>query len=161
MPGLSKKWLNRWWISGVEVTATATEINSVADLSGNYVDLSDTNATITAANSGKTHMIANVAADRTFTLPTGVAGMEYTFVPQNLAAADGHDWIFATTEVMVGGVVFLDTANAISSVGSDGSDDNALQVNVPNAGTRVTFKFDGTNWRVTGQVVAAAAPVFS
>jgi hypothetical protein len=135
--------------------------------SGGVVALSDADAAITAANSSKIHVIANVSADRTFTLPTPADGLVYEFVPK-LAAADGHDWIFDTgsdTNYFVGGVLHEDSdANAAGDevvlVAPDGNSNSVLQVNLPEPGTRILFVCDGTLWTISGIVVSATAPTF-
>lgn len=130
------------------------------------VDVTDANATILAADSGKTFTVANVSADRTFTLPAVEDGLEYTFVAE-VGAADGHDWIFvanATADLMKGGVLAIDTDAApavASAVVADQSNDDQLQVNLPQGGTWVRFTCDGTYWIVSGTVLSTAAPVFS
>lgn len=154
-------------IDETEVTATAAEINAAADVSGRYVAVANENTSISAANSGKTHVIANVSADRTFTLPTASAGLEYTFVAE-VGAADGHDWIFvaaSTSNLFKGGVWFLDTdagpPTTTANVVADQSDDDQLQVNLPQGGTWIHMICDGTYWIVSGMVASTAAPVFS
>lgn len=130
------------------------------------VSLTDANATILAANSGKVHTIANVSADRTFTLPAVAAGLRYKFVAE-VGAADGHDWIFvaaATANLFKGGLLVIDTDAApalASAVVADQSDDDQLQVNLPQGGTAIEMYCDGTYWIVSGVVMATAVPVFS
>lgn len=131
------------------------------------VSLGDANATILATNSGKTHLIANVSADRTFTLPAVAAGLRYKFVAE-VGAADGHDWIFvaaATANLFKGGLLFLDAdagpPTTTDNVVADQSDDDQLQVNLPEGGTAIEMYCDGTYWIVSGVVVSATAPVFS
>lgn len=145
-------------------------VEGAIDASGGIagsISLADANATISAANSGKVHTIANVSADRTFTLPAAAAGLYYKFVAE-VSAADGHDWIFiaaATADLFKGGLVFLDadagppTTTAV--VLADQSDDDQLQVNLPQGGTVIEMVCDGTYWIVSGYVVSATAPVFS
>jgi hypothetical protein len=142
-------------------------ITATGGLAGNTVSLADANATISAANSGKVHTIANVSADRTFTLPSAAAGLVYRFVAE-VGAADGHDWIFATAataELFKGGLVHLDTdagpPTTTASVLADQSNDDALQVNLPAGGTVIDMVSDGAFWIVSGYVVSATAPVFS
>lgn len=155
-------------IGGTAVGATAAEINAAADVSARRVAVADANYQMLVANSGKPHLVANVSADRTFTFPTESDGLEYEFIAQ-VAAADGHDWIFDTgsdTNFFLGGVLFVDTdagpaAAEVSVVGSDLNSNSKLQINLPNAGTRVKFVCDGTNWTVTGIVVSATAPAFA
>lgn len=134
--------------------------------SGRTVALSDANASILAANSGKVHTIANVSADRTFTLPAVAAGLNYRFVAE-VGSADGHDWIFvanSTADLFKGGVLMVDTdagPATVAAVVADQSDDDQLQVNLPQGGTVVDMYCDGTYWIVSGTVVSTAAAVFS
>lgn len=132
------------------------------------VELTDANASILPANSGRPHLIPNVTADRTFTLPAvaDAVGCMFSFIAE-VGAADGHDWIFATAaadELYAGGVLSVDTdagPATVAAVVADQSDDNALQVNLPQGGTRVDMYCDGAQWVVSGTVVSAAAPAFS
>lgn len=130
------------------------------------INLADADATISAANSGKTHSIANVSADRTFTLPPVEDGLEYTFVAE-VGSADGHDWIFAgntTADLFKGGVLMVDTdagPATVAAVVSDQTDDDQFQVNLPQGGTWVHMHCDGTYWIVSGVVLSATAAAFS
>ncbi len=133
---------------------------------GEPIAIGDANYTILAANSGKVHTIANVSADRTFTLPAVSRGLTYKFVAE-VGAADGHDWIFiaaATANLFKGGVLAIDTDAApavASAVVADQSDDDQLQVNLPQGGTAIEMYCDGTYWIVSGVVLSTAVPVFS
>lgn len=135
-------------------------------LDDRHVAIADENTTILAANSGKVHTVANVTADRTFTLPTAAAGLDYTFVAE-VGAADGHDWIFAaasTADLFKGGVLMVDTdagPATVAAVVADQSNDDQFQVNVPQGGTCVRMVCDGTYWVVSGTVMSTAAAVFS
>jgi len=130
------------------------------------VSLGDANASILAANSGKAHLIANVSADRTFTLPAVAAGLRYKFVAE-VGAADGHDWIFvaaATADLFKGGLLMVDTdagPATAAAVVADQSDDDQLQVNLPQGGTVIEMYCDGTYWIVSGVVLSTAAAAFS
>lgn len=131
------------------------------------VSVGNENTTILATNSGKVHVIANVSADRTFTLPPVARGLNYKFVAE-VGAADGHDWIFAaaaTANLFKGGVWFLDTdagpPTTVAAVVADQSDDDQLQVNLPQGGTVIEMYCDGTYWIVCGMVASTAAPAFS
>lgn len=148
---------------GLTVEGAITATGGVAG----GVALGDANASILAANSGKIHTIANVSADRTFTLPAVAAGLNYRFVAE-VGAADGHDWIFvaaATANLFKGGLIHLDTdagpPTTTDNVVADQSDDDQLQVNLPEGGTVIDMYCDGTYWIVSGMVASAAAPVFS
>lgn len=133
---------------------------------GPAISVPNANTTILAADSGKVHTIANVSADRTFTLPPVAVGLNYKFVAE-VGAADGHDWIFvaaATADLFKGGVLAIDTDAApalASAVVADQSDDDQLQVNLPQGGTAIEMYCDGTYWIVSGVVLATAVPVFS
>lgn len=129
------------------------------------VSLTDANATITnAANSGVLNIVADVTADRTYTLPTPVAGSSFTFIYGG-GAADGHDAIFTTGSDLlyfVGGVTFHDTDDgAVSVVFSDGNSNSKLQVNVPAAMTVTFVGTSATTYQVYGTVVGATAPAFA
>lgn len=132
------------------------------------VTVSDADTTILATDSGKPHLVSNVSADRTITLPAPAEGLEYEFIA-NAVVADGHDWIFTTgsnTNYFTGGIVHLDTdsdaaGDEIVSVRPDGNSNSVLQINLPDVSTRVRFVCDGTLWNVSGIAVSATAPAFS
>ncbi|MEA1998248.1 MAG: hypothetical protein U9N61_02830 [Euryarchaeota archaeon] len=155
-------------IDGTEVTATATEINATADVSGRLVDIGDANTSLSASNSGKPHMIANVSADRTFTLPDVATGLDFELIA-DAVVADGHDWIIDTgadANYFTGGVVHLDTdagagGDEIVPIQPDGNSNSILQINLPDVATRIRFICDGTLWNLSGMVVSATAPAFS
>lgn len=131
-----------------------------------HVGLTDANATILESNSGKIHTIANVSADRTFTLPAVKVGLYYRFVAE-VGAADGHDWIFAannTADLFKGGVLMVDTDAApatVAAVVADQSNDDQFQVNLPQGGTVIDMYCDGTYWVVSGVVMSTTAAAFS
>lgn len=133
---------------------------------GSVITVPDANTTILAADSGKVHIIANVSADRTFTLPAAAAGLRYKFVA-SVGAADGHDWIFATaatSSLFYGGVLMVDTdagPATVAAVVGDQSNDDAFQVNLPQGGTTIEMVSDGTHWYVSGVVLSTAAAAFS
>ncbi len=142
-------------------------VNGVRHDTG-IVSVPDANTTILAADSGKPHLVANVSADRTFTLPSAAAGLVFEFTA-TVGAADGHDWIITTgsdTNYFVGAVVHLDedagsAADEIVRVAPDGNSNSKLQINLPGGGTRVRFICDGTLWCVDGFAVSATAPTFA
>jgi hypothetical protein len=113
-------------------------------------------------NSGIIHMIPNLTADTTFTLPTPKVGLYYEFWYAG-AAADAQDWLFNTgsdTYFFKGGVAHLDEDAAdaeVASVYSDGNSNSKLTVLTPASGTVVKLFCDGTNWYVNGFVVSASA----
>lgn len=132
------------------------------------VTLTDANASLSAANSGKPHLVDNVSADRTFSLPTAADGLDFTLIAK-VGAADGHDWIIdagSDTNFFLGAVTHLDTdadaaGDEIVNVSPDGDSNSILQVNLPQGGTELRFVCDGTNWVVSGVVVSTTVPAFS
>ncbi len=150
------------------ITATAAELNAAADVSGRIVSVTDADTAISASNSGKPHLVANVSADRTFTLPTAASGLDFEFIA-TVVAADGHDWLIDTgsdTNYFLGSIVHMDTdadaaGDEIVVVAPDGNSNSILQINVPEGGTRVRVTCDGTNWVVSGVAVSATAPSFA
>ena len=124
--------------------------------------------TVLKKNSGKVHLVPDLTADCTFTLPAVEDGLAYEFWYAG-AAADAQDWIInaaATTELFKGGVVHLDSdagsaGDEVVPVYADATDDDTLTVLVPDGGTIVKLVSDGTYWYASGSVVAATAPAFS
>lgn len=147
----------------VRITGNLTVDGGTA---GSQITLPDANTTILASNSGKVHTIVNVSADRTYTLPPVADGLRYKFVAE-VGAADGHDWIFvaaATANLFKGGVLMVDSdagPATVAAVVADQSDDDQLQVNLPQGGTAIEMVCDGTYWIVSGVVISTAAAVFS
>jgi len=158
------------YIDGVQVTATAAEINGAATVSGRLVSITDAATyTVLAANSGKTHVFPDLTASCTATLPTASAGLEYTFIGK-AGAADAQNWIIkspSATNFFLGGVAFADTdagdaADEIhAGIWSNGSTNDFLTVVTPGAGTIIRLICDGTNWIANGQVFSATVPAFS
>jgi len=156
-------------INGTTVTASAEEINAKATKSGRVVAVGDTDAyTVLAANSGKPHIIPDLTADLTLSLPTAAAGLEYEFIYGGVAA-DAQDWAVDTgadANFFLGGLAHLDTdagsgGDEVVPVAPDGDSNSILSVLVPDVGTRVRLVCDGTNWFLDGAVVGATAPTFA
>lgn len=118
--------------------------------------------TVKDYNSGILHVLPNLTADITITLPTPKKGLIYEFMYAG-AAADAQDWLITTTSdtyYFKGGVVHLDDDAAdaeVTPVYSDGNSNSKLTVLTPSAGTWVKMWCDGTNWYVTGTVVSASS----
>jgi hypothetical protein len=142
------------WLVG---DATAAEIAAASDVSARApIAIADaTSYSVLAANSGILHVIPDVAANITVTLPAAAAGLEYEFIYGG-AAADAHNHIFIPTAgFFIGGVTFHDAqADATTSVWSDGNSNDVFTLVTP--GTyRVKFFCNGTNWYVTGEITGA------
>tara|TARA_Y100000592_G_C5290634_1_gene230679 strand:+ start:79 stop:585 length:507 start_codon:yes stop_codon:yes gene_type:complete len=142
-------------------TGTITEVITLGD---GPVSLSDGNVTLTnATHSGRILLVPDGSQDNTYTLPAPIAGSMFRFVYAG-GAADGTDAIIVTpgnTNFYIGGVTFLDSDNAISSVFSDGNSNSSIQINVP-AGFDITIMgLNTTNYQIFGNVTSATAPTFA
>jgi len=119
-------------------------------------------------NSGKLHIIPDLTADCTFTLPAVEDGLTYQLAYSG-AAADGQDWIIvtaATDELFKGGVVFHDeniggAGIEVLAVYADFSNDDTFTVLTPQVGTDVVLTSDGTSWIVNGTVISDTVPTFA
>jgi hypothetical protein len=133
------------------------------------VSLADANVTLTEATHAGRLLIGNdLTADRTLTLPTPIAGMEFRIVGPNIASAaeDGHDLIISAgtgnSIYFQGQVTFLDIdGDANSVVGSDGDSNETLQINVPGHYDITLVGVSATIWRVSGFVASDTAPAFA
>ena len=127
-----------------------------------------TTYTVLAKNSGKLHVMPDLTADCTITLPAAERGVSIKLMYGG-AAADAQDWIINTadaTELFKGGVVHLDNdAGAagieVVAVYADFSNDDTLTVLTPEVGTMVELVSDGTSWYLNGTVVSASAPTLA
>jgi hypothetical protein len=152
------------------ITATAAEINARSAAASRFVNVTDAASySVLAADSGKIHIMPDLTATCTLSLPAVSAGLEYTFISKAVAA-DAQDWKIksaSATNYFLGGVSFADTdagagADEIhAGVWSNGSSNDFLNVVTPGAGTRIHVICDGTNWIVNGQVFSATVPAFA
>ena len=148
-------------ISKNATTGTITEVTTLGDAP---VSLSDGNVTLTnATHSGRILFVPDGGQDNTYTLPAPIAGSVFRFVYAG-GAADATDAIIITpgnTNFFIGGVAFLDSDNAISSVFSDGNSNSKIQVNVPQAFDITIVGKDTTNYQIFGNVTSTTAPTFA
>jgi hypothetical protein len=152
------------------ITATAAEINAAADAGSRFVNVTDAASySVLAADSGKIHIVPDLSATCTMSLPAVASGLEYIFISKAVAA-DAQDWKIksaSATNFFLGGVSFADTdagagADEIhAGIWSNGSTNDFLNIVTPGAGTRVHVICDGTNWIVNGQVFSATVPAFA
>ena len=148
----------------ISKNATTGAITEVSTYGAGPVSLSDGDQTLNNADhSGRVLLIPNGTQDNTYTLPDPIAGSVFKFVYAG-GAADATDAIIVTTgntNFYIGGVTFLDSDNAISSVFSDGNSNSSFKMNVP-AGCEVTIVGkDSTNYQIFGNVTSATAPEFA
>ena len=134
--------------------------------------LADTNVTLTeATHAGRLLVTPDLTGDRTYTLPTPVAGMSFRFTGPDTAGTteDGSAVKITTanaadTEHFEGKVVFLDidaTASDVSIIGSDNDSNDILTINVPGHYDVTCIAQSTTKWRITGFVASDTAPGFS
>ena len=129
-----------------------------------------TNANLTVTEALHAHrsiVTIDLTADRTFTLPTPIAGMTLRFIYGH-TAADGHDVLITAgsgnTLFFKGSVVHHDTdqtAQTSAMVFSNGSSNEVFQMNLP-AGFEINLVASSTTvWYISGWVASATAPTFA
>ena len=134
------------------------------------VSLADSSISLTVATHASRMLITpNATADRTWTLPTPIAGMHFWFTGPNLdtsAAEDDYDVIISAGSgnsiYFQGAVTFLDIDGDANSVeASDGDSNETLQLNVPGHFDIHIVGVSSTIWRVSGFVASDTAPLFA
>lgn len=112
---------------------------------------------VSAANSGKLHIIPDLTADCVISLPTAAAGLYYKFIYGGVAE-DAHDVTFDTgsdTNFFLGGVTGLDDDDGdILVIYPDGDSNSIMKIDTLNAGSTIELYCDGTNWIVNATVVS-------
>ena len=121
--------------------------------------------TVLAADSGKVHIMPDLTASCTITLPTEKAGLTYKFW-YCAAAIDAHNWVINTSgnsNYYVGGVGHADTTadDNAESLFSDGNSNSALTIVKPGTGSWVEIVCDGLLWYLCGMVVGADIPTIA
>jgi len=148
----------------VSKNATTGAITDITTYGRAPVSLADADVTLTnATHSGRVLLVPDGGQDNTYTLPAPIAGAVFRFVYAG-GAADATDAIIVTpgnTNFYIGGVTFLDSDNAISSVFSDGNSNSSIQINVPQAFDITIVGKDTTNYQIFGNVTSATAPAFA
>ena len=154
---------------------TGTPINKKVTIGemNNALAVPVTNAdaalTLTAAlHAGRIVMQGNVSGDIIITLPTPIAGETYRVCANQLGAADGHDvQIFCTSgSFFKGGISFHDSVtsdtNGSKALGvySTETEDDFLNVHLPQHYDLTFVGATTTRWFVTGFVTAAVIPTF-
>jgi len=154
-------------VTGADLTLTDVgDFASTGSFEPDIVIVSDTNAyTVLDADSGQVHLVPDLTADSTITLPTPVDSLRYRFVYAG-GAADAQDWIIDSGDddhYFIGGVATIDPGqtNVGSSVSaniySDGNSNSKLTVYTPEAGTAIELYCvvgAATNWYVSGLIVS-------
>jgi len=121
--------------------------------------------TVLAADSGKVHIMPDLTATCTITLPTEEEGLTYKFW-YCAAAIDAHNWIINTTgnsNYFVGGVGHADTTadDNVESLFADGNSESALTIVKPGTGSWVEVCCSGGLWYLNGMIVGADIPTIA
>jgi hypothetical protein len=141
---------------------TLTGDNLAALVLGPVVITDAASYTVLAANSGRLHVVPDLTADCTITMPAAAVGLKYKFVYGG-ATADAQDWIIQVPSgFYIGGGLHVDSdagagADECVPVFSDGNSNDFCRVLTPQGGTFVEIECDGTNWYVNAIVVSASA----
>lgn len=134
-----------FYLQGVEVTATAAEINNAADLSNAAEIVAATNV-ITSAENKKTFYLSS-STEFVSTLPAPFLGAEYVFVVA--AAPSGASYTIVTAgapdQIIVGGV--HDAGGAAGDVESTAGGTTITFVDGQAVvGDTAILRSDGTSW---------------
>jgi hypothetical protein len=125
--------------------------------------------TVDANDTGRVHVIPDLAGNTTIDLPAEASGLYYKFIYVG-AADEAHDHTIDTEAAgnnFIGGVAFADTdagdaADEINAgIYSNGSTNSKLTINNASAGTVIELYCDGTEWYVLGIVFSDTAPAFA
>jgi hypothetical protein len=141
---------------GTGTTVSGADLATLANRAlGPVVIDDDTTYTVLASNSGRIHIVPELTATCTITLPAAEAGLEYEFWPGG-AAADAQNWVFVPTAgFFIGGLSHVDIGGTTAALYSNGSSNDVFTVVTPGAGTCIRFRCDGTNWYVNGTLSSA------
>jgi len=121
---------------------------------------------VLAVNTGKVHVIPDLAGDTSIDLPAEVDGLNYEFW-YTAAAVETHDHSIdseSNTNFFIGGISWLDSdaGDAADEVHlgiySDGNSTSKIVIQNMAAGTWIKVICDGTNWYVTGQIISDTIP---
>ena len=122
-----------------------------------------------ATHAGRLIIGPNVGQTSTWTLPTPIAGMTFTFLgPHLLAAADGNSIVLSAgtgnSIYFTGQVVHHDTDNTSQTTAviySDQNSNETLTMALPGAVNLTLVGVSATIWHIAGSVASATAPAFA
>lgn len=143
-------------IGGVTVTASADELNQVADSSARYEVVTATNV-LTAAESGKVFFL-HAAAGFLTTFPAPALGLEYEFIVKTAPTSVGYTFApnGGTANILVVNVAALEINDTVDGISDDDADLVTLVANQAAVGDRLVARCDGTKWFLTGQIKLTA-----
>jgi hypothetical protein len=120
--------------------------------------------TVSAGDSGRTHIIVDLSQNTSIDLPAPAAGLYYEFWYCG-GTEEAHDHTINTgnnTYYFIGGVTFHDDDDgSVAAVSSDGNSNSKFTINDARDGTFVKVICDGTNWYITGSINSDTAPTFA
>ena len=148
-------------VSKAASTGTVTEVITLGD---GPVTLGDEDKTLTnATHSGRLLVVPAIAANRTITLPSPVAGAHFKFIYGG-AAEEAENLIFdtgANANYFIGGIVHIQSDADSSSVYSDGNSNSKLTLTDFGCSEINILAKDSTNWLLWGWSEGADAPAFA
>ena len=134
-----------------DLTASAAEINANCDVLTETV----TTTNIIAASETGTHFVLNTATAFVSTLPTPAAGLEFWFHAGATQVTGGNHTIVTngSANIIVGVITTSADGTAVSCTAD--SDTISFKDGAAKHGDYCHVWSDGTNWYLTGSVVAA------
>lgn len=138
---------------------TPGSLTQTVGLSAGSVNLTGATVTLTAAQSGSVFTF-NRAAGTTVTLPTGVAGITYTFVIGTVATSNAQKVITPASVFLTGGINF-DKTLTVTRYAADNSTIRSINLNgTTTGGATIGDIFtitcvSATSWTVSGTVTAS------
>lgn len=130
----------------VGITATAGEINNVADASARVSTLTAAGLVLTAADTGKTYFIDNATGFVAATLPLAstAAGVNFTFINKTANTSGNHTIVTSASENVLKG----NQNDVGGAAGDNGTADDTISfvANQSVAGDKVELFCDGTSW---------------
>jgi hypothetical protein len=125
-------------LGGTTVTATATELNRLADTSGRLVAAGSALTVTEALHDGKT-ILLDTAAGSTCTLPASSgSGAIYRFVISTIATSNSHKIQVAnSTDVMAGVIIEANDTDASSSTWETAATSDTITLNRTTTGSTI------------------------
>lgn len=146
-------------VTGAVSLSGALAVSGAVTGKNNVISGSGATVTLTAAQSGSVCLMDR-AAGIVFTLPTGAAGLQFTFVTTVTVTSNAYKVITAAgTELLIGGVLSDDTdsSDALAMFNANGSTHVAISMNGTTTGGIIGTWFtltclSTTKWLINGIV---------
>lgn len=152
------------YVGGMEVTATAAEINRATDVSGRLVAAGATLSVTEALHDGKT-ILLDTAAGSVCTLPASSgSGARFRFVISTVATSNSHVIKVANaTDVMSGVIVAANDTDGSTSAWETVAASDTVTLNRTTTGSTIKGEFVEVEdiaagfWAVRGMIAATGA----